>query len=46
MRLWMTNPYGEVNLRFGDVGTLAYWIKPEDLKAHRFENAWAEIMGH
>jgi hypothetical protein len=36
----------EIGIGFGDVGAASFWIKPADLAARRFENAWAEIVGH
>ena len=36
----------ETEMLWGDEGTLYFWIRTEDLKARRFENAWQILQSY
>jgi uncharacterized protein YwqG len=33
-----------IGMRWGDAGTIYYWIAGQDLKAHRFDNTWLVLQ--
>lgn len=36
----------ETEMQWGDEGTLYFWIRTEDLEAHRFEEAWQILQSY
>jgi uncharacterized protein YwqG len=36
----------ELNLMWGDAGTIYFWIREEDARARRFENVWLVLQCH